>query len=187
MSGKLKKKPGPPPTPTVQARLSLYLERYWGVRTEFEEVAVKADELRKQVRHYEEDVLPELLMEMGVAKCTAEDGSQITVKDVLSAAVSTRNEKEATRILKRIGAGDVSQHAVNFMFTKAEKENLLKLLKWTKAEKVACESKTVINTATLKKVVAEALREGKLQPSDLDPLGVWLVHKAVVKAPKEII
>lgn len=142
------------------------------------------DNMQQEINELELDLIPNLLREIGAEKVVADDGTTVESKETFTANVADRNEKEATKILKRIGAGDAMRVKVDFEFIADEKESLVELLKWSKSNKVACTRKNSIHPGTLKKIAKEALAEGKLQPDELSVLGIWSTTRAKIKLPK---
>lgn len=173
------------PTPGTQSRLEDYLQQHSEVTSRLLEHQQVVDNAQQEINELELALIPNLLREMGVEECVSSNGTKVISKETFTANVAARNVQAVNRILKRIGAGDAIKVAVGFEFISTEKEQLKKLLAWTKAEKVACEHKTVINPATLKKIAKDALAEGKLKINELADLGIWMTTRAKIKLPKE--
>ncbi len=172
----------------VDPRLSTLIQWHRQLLARREPLANQLLELDEAIASLEQSQLPELFLELGVQDATLPDGTKCKLGDVLSASVAKRNTVEATKILDRIGAGGIAQRCVVFRFDadlKGDKVALGKLLKFSKEIRWPVEQKDEMNTATLKAVASAALKEGKLSPSELDLLGIWVTRKVAVKYPKE--
>lgn len=166
-------------------RLESYLEQWYDLVDEITKEQERLDILQGRLDVLEQNTIPNLLAEYGTKKLTASDGTMVEVTDKYTADVTKRNQKKASEILKRLGAGGIAKIEVTFGFTEHEKEGLKALLKYSKQEKLPSDIKPIIPAASLKKVVDQALKDGKLQPDELSTLGVFHIKKATIKEPKE--
>ena len=152
-------------------------------------VAARQAELEAAVKLFRavvEEELPALLQELGLEQTVLADGvTQVRRVEELTAAVSRRNQAAAARIFKRLKAGDLVRSCADFRFTAADKAAEAELLAWTREHKVPVETYSEVNTGSLKAWVREQLRLGRLQPADLEALGVFQRTVAVVKVKQE--
>ena len=169
---------------SVGDRLNRTLDRHEYLTGLMTKASEQLAEVTKKLNSLELDILPNLLREAGADQWRSEVGVTVEMKETITANISTRNEKEANKILKRIGAGGIAKVAVAFEFAQEDKAALLDLLKYSKAHKVPCDQKTVVNTGSLKAAARKALADGKLQPEELPLLGIFATTRAKVKLPK---
>lgn len=176
--------------PTAQAdrRLVNLIARHAALLARREPLANQLQELDQSLRELEENELPELFAELGLQDAALPDGTNLKLANNLSASVAARNQAQARGILKRIGALGIAQTQVIFAFSTEQFAKAAKdLLQFARIHKLPSEQKDVMNTTTLKAVVRDALEGGKLQPADLEILGVWITRKVSIKYPKEAV
>lgn len=144
----------------------------------------KLDVTAKQYRQRVEVDIPALMAELGQTEATLADGTAVTVGEHVTASVAARNEAAATKIFKRLRAGELVQVQVVAQFTERDKEALLGLLHYSKQAKLPVAQKNVVNPASLKRWVREMRAAGRLQPADLEVLGVYVQTVATIKVLK---
>lgn len=145
------------------------------------------DSASKDLAKVLDDQLPELMAELAIDEFKMQDGTKVKLVERFTASVSKRNEVQAAAIFKRLKAGDLVQYAMTMTFGASgdNRKTIQEIKAWSVKAKVPLDTKTVVNTATLKAWVRDQLHAGKLQPGELDALGVHVHNTVDVKQPKE--
>jgi len=146
------------------------------------------DDAQKELAKVLDDQLPEVMAELGLEEFKMQDGTKVKLVERFTASVSKRNEVAAAAIFKRLKAGDLVQYAMTMTFGASgdNRKTIQEIKAWSVKAKVPLDTKTVVNTATLKAWVRDMKAQGKLQPDDLDALGVHVHNTVDVKQPKEV-
>ena len=182
----LSKKNATPQGYAEDKRLLGYLSQWRELMTTLGKLEQQTKEVKERIRNIEENYLPNLLMEFGTTRADTADGVKVELKNILTASVAKRNEKEAVKILKRINATDIITAQVSFVFDKKSAADMKRLLTWSREVEIPCaENHSVIGAAALKNTVQDRLNKGLLKVSELPTLGVHMVRQAKITEPKK--
>ena len=166
-------------------RLAGYIEQYWAEVSRRDFHSAEAQTHQQKIYELEMSTIPDLLRELNIQETTMEDGTKIKLGETFTASVANRNQIEAAKILRQIGAQDVMREVVTFEFMGDEVEKCKVITEFASIQEVPFGIESKIHPSTLKKVVRDAMAEGKLNMGDLDTLGVVCTTKATIKARKE--
>jgi SpoVK/Ycf46/Vps4 family AAA+-type ATPase len=145
-----------------------------------------AEELKKtqeQVRKISEDLIPELMKEIGIAEFTTHAGVKLCVKDVLRASIPVARRSEAYKWLNDNGHGDLIKRNITVGFGRGEGDEALELLEDLDAKGLRVKDEEKIEPSTLKKFVGDQLKEGNMIPLDL--FGAYQFKQAKITARPE--
>ena len=133
------------------------------------------------------EVIPDALFQIGLKSLTLDDGTEIGVMQLVSAAITEANKPAAHSWLRAEGDGDIIKDEVTVVFGKGEDvfadrlvENIRKMDDITYGALVRQEK---VHASTLKAYVKQRIQEGKTVPADI--FGLFLGQQAVVKRPKK--
>ena len=139
------------------------------------------DELKKfnqEILEMETRVLPDIMMELGVAEFTNTDGIKIMIKPFVSAHISKDKLEDAHTWLRKNGHGDLIKHLVSVDVGKKENDanQAISALSSLGLEPI---DKEQVHPQTLKAFVREQVESGK--PFPLELFGAFLGQKATIK------
>jgi hypothetical protein len=149
-------------------------------------VAKMEDELKgakRALQRIEQEDLPELMREVGMASVTLEDGSVIEVKEEVDCGISEERRPEAHKWLIDNGFGGLIKTEVVVAFGRGEQEAAeefsAEVIQLTGQTPVVVER---VHPATLKSFVKEQMEAGVTIPAETFALRPY--SKAKLKPPK---
>ena len=133
---------------------------------------------RKYNRLADED-LPQLMIEVGVAKIELETGETVEVKPTYGAHIKAENKPEAFQWLRQKGFDDIIKNTVSLAFGRGEDDRAQEFIDVATAAGHVPDQKTDIHPQTLKAWVRERIESGESIPMEL--FGVFAGQKAIIK------
>lgn len=138
---------------------------------------------KQELLKLETEVLPELMLEIGLTEFTLKDGSKVAVKRDINCAITEVNRYDAHEWLKANGFAGLIKTQVSVEFDRGANEEAQQFAQ-TVTELRDGEAPKVLNTvhaSTLKSFVKEQLEKGEMVPEDLFSLHVF--NRATYKKP----
>lgn len=142
------------------------------------------DELTKQYNYISQELIPNMLDELGLKTFELKDGSKITVKDFMSGSLPKDEQRfaEAIEWLIDHDLEGILKTEVSMKFGKGESNfanNAVELLKENGYE---VDSKYGAHPQTLYSAIRELIKEGEVIP--FEKLGLYAGKKAEIKLKK---
>lgn len=134
----------------------------------------KVDRLTEELRSAKEDMLrteredlPDLLREIGLNSFTLEDGTVISIKEEVSAAITEKTKGAALSWLIEHGFGGLIKTEVLARFGRGDHETAMAFAQRISQDHQDVELKEVVHPGTLKSFVKEQMEKGEAIPMDL--------------------
>lgn len=168
-----------------------YSEMEAGVKKAEEEIKEK----KKELDRYKRDVIPSMMSAMGCASLALEDGTAVTVKDVLYARLPKDKQAKGVKWLDDHGLSAIVKTSIVIELDRTDQKTFDRIVKGLDKLKLDYEEALSIHWATLQNALAERIEEEKRMemtgkpvenadkvPRDL--FGVFEGQEAVIKKPK---
>lgn len=142
---------------------------------------LEVESLKSSIREYEERLIPEMLMSLGLTSVTLSDGTTLEVKDEVYASISDGHSKDAFRWLRFNKFGDLIKNEITVSLSKAQDKRAEDLVEWLTENGYHDQTKVKesVHPQTLKAFVKEQDKRGASIPEDL--FGVHRTKKVKVK------
>ena len=131
----------------------------------------------------EREDLPDLMSECGLKSFTMEDGSVVSVKQEVDAAITEATRQDALRWLVDNGFSGLIKTSVAVQFDRGSQEEAVELAAELRKQYGDAELKELVHPATLKSFVKEQLEDGAAIPLDFFNVRPYNVAK-ITKARK---
>ncbi len=143
------------------------------------EAAQRLKDLEREWRVLVEQDIPSIMDEIGMAKITMADGSNVAVDDFLYASIPKKNKRAvadwlAANNLESLVSRDVVTH-----FERGEEELIQQTVDLIREHGFACTTTESMNTGSVKSAIRELLDNGVDVPMKL--FGAYMLRKAVIK------
>jgi hypothetical protein len=138
----------------------------------------------REMRQILADLLPQAMLAVRMRKFELEDGSSVSIKDVVRASIPAAKKEEAHDWLRDNGHGDLIKHVLSIQLDRGM-DNVAASIREDVNEKygVDVDDKEAVHPQTLGAFCREMLEKGSDVPSEL--LGLYVGKEAVIKTPKE--
>ena len=143
---------------------------------EAELAAAQANYLR-----VEREDLPELMREVGLTKLTLTDGTEVTLTEEVTAAITEERRQAAHAWLREHNFGGLIKTLLTVPFGRGEEDEARRMAERI-AEEHECSLDEKVHPQTLKAFVREQVEDGKPLPFDL--FGVHPFSRAKIKMAK---
>lgn len=156
------------------------------IRDTEERIANLEDTLKsekKALLKLTDEEMPAMLNELGIAKFSLDDGSQVEVKQTYGASILVQNRPQAYEWLRDNGYDDIIKNSVICQFGRGEDDQASAFAALASQQGYAPEQKTDIHPQTLRAFVKERVEEGDEFPMEL--FGAWVGQRAVIKKGKK--
>lgn len=142
------------------------------------------DELTKQYNYIAQEVIPNMLDELGLKTFELKDGSKITVKDFISGSLPKDEERfnQAVEWLKDNDLESILKTDVSIKFGKGEDNFAKNALALLKENGYDPETKYGVHPQTLYASIRELQKDGIVVPFEM--LGLYAGKKADIKLKK---
>ena len=134
---------------------------------EVERLTKELKEAKKRFDQTSRDVLPDIMSELGLNEITLSDGSKITVKEEVDAAITERTRGAALDWLNENGFGGLIKTALSVSFGTGERDIALELMEQLAQDYPDTSMKEVVHPQTLKAFVREQMAAGAAIPMDI--------------------
>jgi hypothetical protein len=135
--------------------------------------------LKKEVRQYKEEIIPQMMLSVGVKSLTTEDGKKVDIVDKYFANISKDRETLAYNWLDENGY-DISKLELKINFSTDEADKAKVALNELRAKGFAPSLKRSIHAGTLKAFVKERIETGD-ESFPKDVFGVHQIQEIKVK------
>lgn len=170
-------------TPLVGlGKISSLAERYTDLDDEITDAEMRLKILKEQARVIAEKQLPEAMAEVGMAKFTLTDGSEITVKPYYSAKISDEKREECFGWLQDHGHEALIKEEVVLAFNRGEHAKAEEFKAWLDEQSMDYSGKMGVHPQTLTAFVKEQVESGAEFPLEL--FNVYIGQIAKIKRSK---
>ena len=163
-------------------RISTLAERYTDLDEEIKDAETRLKILKEQAREIAEKQLPEAMAEIGVAKFTLTDGSEVTVKPYYSAKISDDKREECFTWLQDHGHEALIKEDVVLSFNRGEHEKAEEFKAQLDQQGMEYSGKMGVHPQTLTAFVKEQVESGAEFPLEL--FNVYIGQIAKIKRSK---
>ena len=170
------------PTDQGLGKISTLAERYTDLDEEIKNVEARLKSLKEMARDIAEKQLPEAMAEIGVAKFTLTDGSEVTVKPYYSAKISDDKREECFTWLEEHGHEALIKEEVVLTFNRGEHEKAEEFKAQLEEQGMEFSGKMGVHSQTLTAFVKEQVESGAEFPLEL--FNVYIGQIAKVKRSK---
>lgn len=169
------------PDDATTKRIAELAEEQLKTEKAIETLEKSLDDVRKHLTDVREKLLPDLLLEHGIADIRLKNGARVTVEKIVCASIKNSHRDKAFRWLESKGFGALVKAS---LVVKAEKgeEGGGKIDKLVEtADELGLEAKKTeeVHPQTLKAFVSEQIEKGAELPQDL--FGVFIVNRTKIK------
>lgn len=161
------------------AEMAKTLEKLYDERGDMED-ALKA--INSRIRDFEFNRIPEKMTELRLKDYTTEDGSKVSVADVISGSVPKKNMTEASKWLRDNHHEDLIENKIELKFTRSEDEKADEIYDMLAERELPLTRSESVNHMTLKSWAREQLDNGVEIPLEL--LGLFVAKVAKLKKGK---
>ena len=150
--------------------------RWSGVIKDLEE---RLSHAKGEFNRIAEEDLPQLMIEVGIAKIELETGETVEVKPTYGAHIKAANKPEAFQWLRENNLDDIIKNTVSLAFGRGEDDRAREFIDVATAAGHVPDQKTDIHPQTLKAWVRERIEGGESIPMEL--FGVFAGQRATIK------
>jgi len=168
--------------PAGLGKISSLAERYTDLDEEITEADKRLKVLKEQAREIAEKQLPEAMAEVGMAKFTLTDGSEVTVKPYYSAKISDEKREECFTWLQDHGHEALIKDEVVLTFNRGEHEKAEEFKAQLEEQGMEYSGKMGVHPQTLTAFVKEQVESGAEFPLEL--FNVYIGQIAKIKRSK---
>lgn len=133
---------------------------------------------KEDLRRVSEDVLPDLMLELGMSQFKLTTGQTVKIKEDFYSKIPDERFDEAVVWLSERGFAGIVKSLVTAPFGVGEKEQAEHLLTELQEEGIAAELKQTIHASTLKAFIRERLAAQYAMPFDL--FGINPFNKSII-------
>ena len=163
-------------------KISMLAEQYTDLEEDIKGVEARLKVLKEQAREIAEKQLPEAMAEVGMAKFTLTDGSEITVKPYYSAKISDEKREECFGWLHDNGHEALIKDEVVLTFNRGEHDKAEEFKAWLDEQGYDFSGKMGVHPQTLTAFVKEQVESGAEFPLEL--FNVYIGQIAKIKRSK---
>ena len=163
-------------------KISTLAEEYTELDEEIKEFELWLKSLKERARNIAEMQLPEAMAEVGVAKFTLTDGSEVTVKPYYSAKISDEKREECFGWLHDNGHEALIKDEVTLTFNRGEHEKAEQFKAALEEQGMEYSGKMGVHPQTLTAFVREQVESGADFPLEL--FNVYIGQIAKIKRSK---
>ena len=163
-------------------KISSLAERYTDLDEEIKEAETQLKVLKEQAKEIAEKQLPDAMAEVGMAKFTLTDGSEVTVKPFYSAKISDEKREECFSWLQDNGHEALIKDEVVLTFNRGEHEKAEEFKAQLEEQGLDYSGKMGVHPQTLTAFVKEQVESGAEFPLEL--FNVYIGQIAKVKRSK---
>lgn len=163
-------------------KISSLAERYTDLDEDIKDVEARLKVLKEQARDIAEKQLPDAMAEVGMAKFTLTDGSEVIVKPYYSAKISDEKREECFGWLQDHGHEALIKDEVVLTFNRGEHEKAEEFKAKLEEQGLEYSGKMGVHPQTLTAFVKEQVESGAEFPLEL--FNVYIGQIAKIKRSK---
>ena len=163
--------------------LSQKCRRLEAIQTEIDQQEQNIKALKEKHRKLSEEEIPSFLQEKGLTSIRLNNGTEVSVSEVILPGVLVDNRPFCYQWLRDNGFGDLIKNTVSVNFGMGEDENAINLKKQIEELGLVCAEKESVHYQTLKAFVGEQHHKGVSLP---DEFGVHVANVTKIVQKKKI-
>lgn len=168
--------------PNGLGKISELAEAYTELDEEIKDAETRLKILKERARDIAEKQLPDAMAEVGVAKFTLTDGSEVTVKPYYSAKITDEKREECFTWLQDNGHEALIKEEVVLTFNRGEHEKAEEFKAQLEEQGMDFSGKMGVHSQTLTAFVKEQVESGAEFPLEL--FNVYIGQIAKIKRSK---
>lgn len=141
-----------------------------------------AELVKKEIQDLETHELPQVMSEIGMKKYTLSDGTEVEVKDVVSAGTVKPTHTEVLNWLREHGHSGLIKSHVSVEFDRGHEQEANLLVSELEEQGQTVTIENGVHAMTFSAWAREQLAQGTDLPLEL--LGIWVGKRAKMKLPK---
>lgn len=122
---------------------------------------------KQDLNQLEREDLPTLMEELGLTELKLNDGSKVSIKEQVDAAITEKKREPALRWLLDNGYGGLIKTEVTIGFNRGERDEAASVAERLREDHPGVAMKEVVHPSTLKAFVKERMQAGEEIPFDL--------------------
>ena len=141
--------------------LSRAVELLQARQKEVDDAEDRLKKLKRDLRDVSENIIPEMMDNLGMAKITLASGQELSIKESIQASIPLNMRDAANIWLEGNGHGDLIKTSLTVKFAKGRKQDALAAKKVLEEFGVAPSLSEGVHPGTLKAWVREELNQGQ--------------------------
>ena len=170
------------PAASGLGKISILAEEYTDLDDRIKDAEARLKILKEKARDIAEKQLPDAMAEVGMAKFTLTDGSEVTVKPYYSAKIGDENREECFTWLQDHGHEALIKDEVVLTFNRGEHEKAEQFKAQLEEQGLDYSGKMGVHPQTLTAFVKEQVESGAEFPLEL--FNVYIGQIAKIKRSK---
>jgi Asp-tRNA(Asn)/Glu-tRNA(Gln) amidotransferase B subunit len=158
--------------------ISVACSRLLDVQKQIADIENQLKTIQEQELKLSEQIIPNLMQEMGISLLKLADGSSVEVKPYYAAKIPADKTNEAFTWLRDNGHGDLIKNNVTVTFGRSEDDKANELIDLVKQKGHSYKQAEKVEPMTLKAFVKEQIQNGKMVPSDI--FGIYVANKTKI-------
>lgn len=150
------------------------------LQLEVEQLESKLKDKKEKLRQQSQEIVPNMLMELGLEKLVLNGGYEVSIKDEMYVKMPD-NMWAAFEWLRQNNLDSIIKTQVSVDFGKGEDDQAQDLVDSLAAQGVQAKVKSTVHPQTLKAVLREQMSRGAGIP--LDEFGATVVKTTVIRSP----
>ena len=138
-----------------------------------------AKEMKTRIARISEEIIPELMAELGFAELTLSSGKKLKVEKLYFAKIPDKYKDQAFQWLSEKGLDSIIKNEITTYFGKGESEYAQQLQLDLDQDGRKYDSKETIHPQTLKALVRERMEAGEEIPEDI--FGIFVKNVTKIK------
>jgi hypothetical protein len=163
--------------------LSQKCRRLEAIQTEIDQQEQNIKALKEKQRKLSEEEIPSFLQEKGLTSIRLNNGTEVSVSEVILPGVLVDNRPFCYQWLRDNGFGDLIKNTVSVNFGMGEDEDAINLKKQIEELGLVCAEKESVHYQTLKAFVGEQHHKGVSLPNEF---GVHVANVTKIVQKKKI-
>ena len=144
------------------------------LQDEIKKMEDKLKELQAQERNLSQEVIPNLLHQVGVTEIKTTDGATVQVKPFIKASITKANQERAFNWLRENGFEDIIKNQLAINFKKSEDNMATDIFEDLKSKGLNVNREEKVNTNTL----TATFRELILDKGETVPVDVFSIYQS---------
>jgi Asp-tRNA(Asn)/Glu-tRNA(Gln) amidotransferase B subunit len=158
--------------------ISVACTRLLDVQKQIADIENQLKTIQEQELKLSEQIIPNLMQEMGISLLKLADGSSVEVKPYYAAKIPTDKTTEAFQWLRDNGHGDLIKNNITVTFGRSEDDRAKELIDLVQQKGHSYKQAEKVEPMTLKAFVREQIQNGRMVPSDI--FGIYVANKTKI-------
>ena len=166
--------------PTDLSEITKACEKLVACKKKAQELEALFEAQKALIRTAEDELIPEMMNEVGITSVTLSDGTKIELKDLVFAKI--KDQEEAFNWLKENESDGIIKYGVSAQLERGDKKTANKVVQSLLKLGVPCEIKESIHHQTLQAFAREAMADEKLSAEiPKEAFGIYETQRVFIK------